>query len=100
MPKYRTVEPVSYVEDGGVVSVKADRTIELSEDDAKKLAGKILLVENKTPSMFPNGSPYIPVHIVRPHEAKVIAGEAVAPESKKVAPVKVQPKVDVKPESK
>lgn len=96
MPKYRTTEAVSFVKDGHVVSVKADRVIELDEAEARKLAGRVLFVENRTPSMFPDGAPHIPVHIVRPHDAKPIAGEPVAPEPKMVTAVKVVPKPEVK----
>lgn len=65
MANYRTLESVSYVQDGKVVSVKANRTVVLDDEQAKSLAGRIALLEAQD-SMFPNGSPQIPVHINRP----------------------------------
>lgn len=66
MAKHRTLVPVSYIEDGAVVSVAADRTIELSDNQAAPLAGKVVLIE-WADSMFPDGSPIIPEHLVHPH---------------------------------
>lgn len=99
MPTYRTLEPVSVVKDGLVVSVKADREIDLTPEQAKTLAGKVLLIESQVKSMFPDGAPHIPVHIVRPHSAMPIAGEPVEPEPKSVPSV-VKVQSQPKPESK
>lgn len=97
MPKYRTLQDVAFVQGGKAKSVKADRVIELAEDEAKQLAGRVVLIDNKAPTMFPNGAPYFNTHIVRPHAAARVAGEPVAPEPKKVES-KAAPKP--KPESK
>lgn len=82
MAKYRSLEPVSYVADGKVVSVAADREIELSEDQAKALAGRVVLLEVTAPSMFPTGTPIIEHTIVRSVPATPVAGEAVEPAPK------------------
>lgn len=98
MPKYRTLEPVAFVNDGKVVHVKKDRTVELTEDQAKSLAGKVLCVDNKTRSMFPNGSPVFGQHFARSLPNQRVAGEHVeaAPAP---APVESRPAV-VRPEPK
>lgn len=107
--KYRTLEQVAFVQDGKVVSVAKDRTVELTEDQAKSLAGKVLCVENKTRSMFPNGSPVFKQHFARSLPNQCVAGEHVeadpAPAPRVVAarpePAKPEPKPQQpKPESK
>lgn len=80
MAKHRTLVPVSYVANGKVVSVDADRVIDLDDKQAKSLAGKVVLVEQKAPSMFPEGAPIIQSHITRTVPATPVAGEAVEPE--------------------
>ena len=105
MPTYRTLEPVSLVKDGKVLSLKADREIELAEEDAASLAGKIVLLKDDVRSMFPNGAPVVSPHIVREHAARRIAGVPVEPEAKTVAaPVaradKPAVKTDVKADAK
>lgn len=77
--KYRSLEPVAYVNDGKVVSVNADREIDLSDEEAKALAGRIVLIEAQAPSMFPDGAPIIDPTIVRTVPATPVAGEPVAP---------------------
>lgn len=62
MAIYRLLEPVSYVADGKVVSVDGDRLVDLDDDQAKSLAGRIVLIESAE-SMFPDGTPIIPAHI-------------------------------------
>lgn len=79
MPKYRTLEPIAFVQDGKVVSVAKDRTVELTEDQAKSLAGRVLCVENKTRSMFPDGSPVFKQHFARSLPNQRVAGEHVEP---------------------
>ena len=64
MSKYRTLESVTFVKDGKVVSVKANRTVELDDEQAAPLGGKLVLLETQD-SMFPDGTPQIPVHINR-----------------------------------
>jgi hypothetical protein len=101
MPKYRTLEPIAFVEDGKVRSVAKDRTVELTEETAKSLAGAILNVDNKTRSMFPNGSPVFNQHFARSLPNQRVAGEhveaapaepkAVKPEPARPEPVKPQP---------
>lgn len=91
--KYRSLEPVTYVANGKVVSVNADREIELEEDQAKSLAGRVVLLDAQAPSMFPDGTPIIDPTIVRTVPATPVAGEPV------VAPAPEKPafKVDDKP---
>lgn len=101
MPTYRTLEAVSLVKDGAVVSVKKDREIELTADEAKQVAGRVVLLEDNVVSMFPDGRPVIAQHIVRDHPARRIAGVPVEAEPEKVAPpvapaVKAAPKADAK----
>lgn len=79
MAKYRSLEPVTYVADGKVVSVSADREIELTETQATKLAGRVVRIEASAPSMFPDGTPIIDPTIVRTVPATPVAGEPVAP---------------------
>ncbi|MBF4194671.1 hypothetical protein [Mycolicibacterium phlei] len=92
--KYRTLEPVTFVNDAGkAVSVNAGREIELTEAQAKALAGKVeSLVDTAAGSMFPDGSPVIDPTIVRTVPATPVAGEAVEPEP--VAPAKPAVKVE------
>lgn len=53
MALYRTLEAVSYVKDGAVVSVAANRDVELTEAQAAKLEGKLVQAADSK-SMFPN----------------------------------------------
>lgn len=62
MAIYRLLEPVSYIADGKVVSVDGDRLVELDDEQAKSLAGRLVLIESAE-SMFPDGTPIIPAHI-------------------------------------
>lgn len=94
MPKYRTLEPVSFVRDGKAVSVKADRTVELTEEQAKSLAGRVLCVENKTRSMFPDGAPIFNQHFARSLPNQRVAGEHVVADP---APKAVKPEVKAEP---
>lgn len=64
LAKHRTLEHVSYVVDGKVVSVQADRVVDLTDAQATALAGKVALIE-KQESMFPDGNVFIETHIVR-----------------------------------
>lgn len=57
MPQYRTVEAITYVEKGKVVSVAADRSVELTEDQAEKLGDKVVEAPPAQAQVFPNGSP-------------------------------------------
>lgn len=101
MPKYRTLEPVAFVRDGKVVSVKEGRTVELTEDQAKSLAGKVLNVENKTRSMFPDGSPVFQQHFARSLPNQRVAGEhVVADPAPAPAEAKVAKPEPTRPESK
>lgn len=77
MAKYRSLEPVSYVANGKVVSVAAQREFELDEDQANSLAGRIVFVENTAVSMFPEGAPIIDPAIVRTVPNTPVAGEPV-----------------------
>lgn len=86
MAKYRTLEPVTFVWDGVVTSVATGRTLELTDEQVKSLSGKLALVENAVPSMFPDGTPIIDPTIVRTVPATPVAGEVVEVEKPK-APV-------------
>lgn len=77
MAKYRTTEPVAYVKDGAAVSVDAGREINLTDEQAQSLAGKVLLVESPIDSMFPSGPPIIDPTIVRTVPATPVVGEPV-----------------------
>lgn len=57
MPQYRTVEAITFVEKGKVVSVAANRSVELTEDQAVKLADKVVEVPEIHGQVFPDGSP-------------------------------------------
>lgn len=59
MAQYRTVEAVAYVHDGNVVSVAANRVIELDEVQAEALGEKVVRAREED-SMFPGGAPIIP----------------------------------------
>lgn len=86
MAKYRSLEPVTYVEDGKVVSASADREFELDEAQATLLAGRVVRLAEPAPSMFPDGVPVIDHVIVRSVPATPVAGEAVeAPAPEKPA---------------
>lgn len=65
MAQYRTLEPVTYVKDGKVVSVAADRVVELNDKQAQSLAGRVSAVEDRGASMFPDGAPVINPTITR-----------------------------------
>lgn len=58
MAKYRLLEAAAYIHNGQAVSVKAGRIVELDDEQAASLAGKLdLIVTND--SMFPDGQPHI-----------------------------------------
>lgn len=60
MPSYRTAVAVTFVKDGKVVSVDANRVIsDLADDQAKKLGDKVIRIDETAPSMFPTGAPVI-----------------------------------------
>lgn len=105
MPRYRTLEPITFVKEGKVVSVAKDRTVELTEDQAKSLAGKVLNVENQTRTMFPNGSPIFKQHFARSIPNTRVAGEHVeaeaapAPKVVKPEPPKAEPVKPSQPKS-
>lgn len=94
MPRYRTLEPVSFVKDGRAVSVAKDRTVELTEDQAKSLAGKVVNIDNKTRSMFPDGAPIFNQHFARSLPNQRVAGEHVVADP---APKAVKPEVKAEP---
>lgn len=97
MSKYRSLKPVTYVADGKVVSVKANRTVDLTEEQAKALSESVVLVDSQVDSVFPDGAPIISPTIVRTVPATPVVGEAVEPP----APVKSFGKFDApKPEDK
>jgi hypothetical protein len=84
MAKYRALEDGTFISEGKVVSVKAGRTVELDDDQALSLAGRIAPIEEKD-SMFPGGAPIIGSHITRAVAPHDIVGEPtevpeVAPE--------------------
>lgn len=85
MAQYRTVTAVNYVKDGKVVSVDADRFIELSQSQAEKLAGKVELVETQD-SFLPGGSPIID-HVIVRNQPVVAFSPVTAP-----APAPAKPK--------
>ena len=99
--KYRTLEAVAFVKDGKVVSVAKDRVVELTEEQAKSLAGRVLNVENKTRSMFPDGSPVFKQHFARSLPNQRVAGEHVeadaAPAEPKVVRAEAPKPEPVKP---
>lgn len=64
MAKYRSLEPVAYVNEGAIVSVAADRFIELDDDQATSLAGKVVRIDVQD-SIFPDGAPYFEPAFVR-----------------------------------
>lgn len=75
MAQYRALEPVSYVKDGKVVSVKAGKHLELDEIQAAALAGRVAPVLGQGDSMFPGGAPIIPVSITRNEPPVPVTGE-------------------------
>ena len=91
MAQFRTLEPVVYVRDGKVVSVTADRVIDLSDAQAEDLAGKVVAVKGREQSMFPDGAPVLNPNIVRDVPAVAFA----EPEAPK--PAKPEPKAAPKP---
>lgn len=99
MPQYRTLEPVSFMKDGQACSVKADRVIELDEKQAQSLSGKILRIDKRAPSMFPDGAPIIATHFVRDVPSTPVAGEHVPAPEKAPKPAVSKPP-QPKPESK
>lgn len=78
MPKYRTVEAVTYADKGKVVSVEADRLVELNERQAEKLAGSVELVETAE-SFFPAGGPVVATAFAR-NEPETSFTPVAAPE--------------------
>lgn len=64
MPKFRTLKSITYVDKGKVVSAEANRTVELTDRQAEKLADSVVRIEAQK-SMFPEGQPVIEPHIVR-----------------------------------
>lgn len=93
MAKYRSLKPVTYVDNGKVVSVKEGREFTLTDEQAKALAGSVVLIDVDSGSMFPDGAPIIDPTIVRTVPNTPVAGEAVEPTP---APVKTV----VKPHTK
>lgn len=66
MAQYRTLESVSYVKDGAVVSVNAGRVIDLNAKQAEALVGKVASVDDdRASSMFPDGVPILNPVITR-----------------------------------
>ncbi len=91
MAKYRTLEAVTFVWDGVVTSVEPNRELELTDDEVKTLHGKVVLVDNMSPTMFPDGAPIIEPAIVRTVPATPVAGETVdVPKPEKASAPKVK----------
>lgn len=63
MPKYRTIQTVTLIRDGKVVSVAPNREVELTEAEAAALGDKVSSPQ-ETVTMFPNGAPIIPAGFV------------------------------------
>jgi hypothetical protein len=99
MAKYRVLEATTYVADGAVVSVKAGRVVELSDDQAQSLAGKVAPLEERN-SMFPDGNPVIGSHITRVVPPVAPAGDPVEPAPTRAHAPRVVAKTDHKADSK
>ena len=105
MAQYRTLESVSYVAEGKVVSAAADRVINLNSKQAESLAGKVVALGDRNASMFPDGAPVVGTVITRDIPEPSAASEVVAPkvETKAkppVAPKPIAPKPVVKDSGK
>ena len=86
MAKYRLLEPVSYIHEGKTVSVKAGRVVELTDEQAASLAGKLDPIASAD-SMFPNGRPHIDPWFAQ--REVVVTGDK--PEAPQPAPVEPAP---------
>jgi hypothetical protein len=80
MPHYRTLEAVTFVDDGKVIHYGAGKRVTLTESQAKLLGDKVVDLTPVGARMFPEGAPVI--DSVRPNPANDGANEA------KVEPVK------------
>lgn len=89
MAKHRVLEPVTYVDGGAVISVKKGRVVDLTDEQALSLHGKVAPIL-EADSMFPGGSPIIPSHIVRA-VPPVIAGDPVPAPAGATAPKRPAP---------
>ncbi|WPH57643.1 hypothetical protein [Mycobacterium phage WXIN] len=86
MALYRTVEAVSYVEKGKVVSVAANRDVELTDEQAEALGDKVARAA-AADSMFPK-TVIIPAGLPQPEKApevdpKTLVSSLPQPDKKK-----------------
>lgn len=88
MAKYRSLEPVTYVADGKVISVAAERLIDLTDAQAEALAGKVASLDGTGESMFPTGAPVIAHVITRDVPLSTFTADA---DPGPVAPAKAKP---------
>lgn len=91
MAQYRTLEPVVYVDNGVVVSVDALRVVDLTDEQAEGLAGKVSAPLDNGATMFPEGSPNFDHVIVRHAPVVAFAPEPAAPAPAE-EPAKAEPK--------
>ncbi|AEJ92110.1 hypothetical protein SEA_YEET_28 [Mycobacterium phage Yeet] len=63
MAKYRTVQAVTFVQNGKVVSIGPNRVVEIDDAQAEKLGAKVERAREND-SMFPDGAPIIPAGFV------------------------------------
>lgn len=96
MAQYRTLEPVSYVKNGVVVSVDADRIIDIDVAQAEVLVGKVASVDDdRSSSMFPDGVPILNPVITRDVPVPSFTPDPVVDVPAPPAP-KAEPKADPK----
>jgi hypothetical protein len=86
MAKYRTLKAVSYVVDGKVQSVAANRTVDLTDAQAEALGADVERSLSED-AMFPGGAPIIPAGFVieadvEPVDPKTLVSGLPAPTAK------------------